>query len=272
MMKQHGWQRRIGLARVSVVLCLCGAGFMGCDSEAAERVVAKEAEAPVARMVETVFTDHGVERIDEYYWLRERENPEVISYLEAENAYTEAQMAATVDLQDELFEEIKGRIKQDDSSVPYKDGAYWYYTRYEEGRQYPIHARTAVDPFAKGSLPEGPLEGEEVLLDTNRLLTGVEGEFLSARRLGVSPDETVLPYAEDHIGRRFYTIRFKNLKTGELLADTIEDVTGSLVWANDNQTVFYGKTTSRDPALISGVAPCARHAGQGRRFGLRRPR
>ena len=93
---------------------------MGCDSEAAERAVTQETEAPMARMVETVFTDHGVERIDEYYWLRERENPEVISYLEAENAYTEAQMAGTVDLQDELFEEIKGRIKQDDSSVPYK--------------------------------------------------------------------------------------------------------------------------------------------------------
>jgi oligopeptidase B len=183
---------------------------------------------------ETLVT-HGEVRIDPYYWLRGRENPDVVSYLEAENVYTDAMMAPAAPLEDELFEEIKGRIKQTDESVPYLLDGYYYYERYEDGRSYPIHCRKA------GSL-DGP---EEIMLDVNVLAEG--NDHMRVRGLRVSAANDILAYATDAVGRRIYTIYFKNLGTGELLADSIAGVTGGLAWANDNRTLFYAK---QDPVTL----------------------
>ncbi|MCZ6704445.1 MAG: S9 family peptidase [Bacteroidetes bacterium] len=186
-------------------------------------------EPPVAKTKPVTLEMHGDVRTDEYFWLREREDPEVVAYLEAENEYTEAMTAHTNDLQVALFEEIVGRIKQDDSSVPYKDGAYWYYTRYEEGNDYPIVARKS-----------GSLEAqEEIMINANELAEG--HEFYSIGGIDVSSGDNILAYSQDTVGRRFYTVRFKNLDTGELLDDVIPDITGNVAWANDNKTIFYTK-------------------------------
>ena len=186
-------------------------------------------DPPMAKVVPVELEKHGDVRTDPYFWLKERENPEVIAYLEAENAYTESVMAHTKDLQEALFEEITGRIKQDDASVPYKQDGYWYYRRYEEGKEYPIYCRK------KESLEAD----EEVMLDANVLAEG--HEFFSIQGTQVSSGEDILAYAQDTVGRRFYTIRFKNLTTGETYPDVIENVTGNVAWANDNQTIFYAK-------------------------------
>lgn len=175
---------------------------------------------PTAKLEPVELTTHGHTRIDPYFWMRERENPEVIAYLEAENAYTEALTSHTKDVQEELFEEIKSRIKQDDSTVPYRYGDYFYYERYEEGRQYPIYARK------QGSLHAD----EEVLLDANDL---AEGRVFLSVTDEISPKHDILAYAADTVGRRIYTIYFKDLTTGDLLPDVIPNVTGNLEWAND---------------------------------------
>ncbi|MCH8246973.1 MAG: S9 family peptidase [Bacteroidetes bacterium] len=186
-------------------------------------------EPPVAKTEPVTLEIHGDVRTDDYFWLREREDPEVIAYLEAENEYMEAMTAHTNDLQETLFAEIVGRIKQDDSSVPYKDGAYWYYTRYEEGNDYPIVARKS-----------GSLEAqEEIMINANELAEG--HEFYSIGGIDVSSGDNILAYSQDTVGRRFYTVRFKNLDTGKLLDDVIPDVTGNVAWANDNKTIFYTK-------------------------------
>ena len=182
---------------------------------------------PIAKKQPTEFEIHGDVRIDNYFWMHDRENPDVIAYLEAENAYLESMMAHTEDLQEVLFEEIKGRIKEDDISVPYFQDGYWYYTRYEEQQAYPIFCRKA-----------DTLENEEeVMLDVNQLAEGYEYYSVGNRR--VSSERNILAYAEDTQGRRVYTIRFKNLTTGELLDDKIVDVTSNITWANDNKTLFY---------------------------------
>ncbi len=184
---------------------------------------------PVAEIIPQRLEIHGDVRTDNYFWLRERENPKVISYLEAENSYTAQVMAHTEELQNSLFEEIKGRIKQDDSSVPYKDGDYFYYTRFEKGKEYAIYARK------HGSLESA----EEVYLDANLLAAG-HGYF-SLRDVEVSANHEILAYAADTVGRRIYTVHLKNLATGELYPDKIPNVTGMLAWANDNKTLFYAK-------------------------------
>ncbi len=177
---------------------------------------------------------HGDVRVDEYYWLREREDPEVIAYLEAENAYLDGVMAHTGELQETLFEEIRGRIVEDDASVPYRDGDYWYYTRYEEGKQYEIYCRRPADGDIFGG-DQRP-EAEDVLLDVNEI---AEGREYTAVRPSVSPDHRILAYGVDDVGRRFYTVRFRDLATGETLPDEIPDVTANLVWAADSATLFY---------------------------------
>ncbi len=177
----------------------------------------------------------GHVRVDNYYWLKERENPEVIDFLKKENEYTKAVMAHTEALEKTVFQEIKGRIKQTDLSVPYKLDDYFYYTRYEDGKEYPIYCRK------KGSL-DGP---EEIMLDANTLAEG--HEFLSVDTRAVSFGQDILAYAVDTKGRRFYTIYFKDLKTGELLKDVITNVTGNMDWANDNRTLFYSR---QDPTTL----------------------
>jgi len=190
---------------------------------------------PKAKAVPTGLEKHGHVRIDDYYWLRERDDPEVIAYLEAENAYTAAVTAHTEALQEALFQEMRGRIKEDDSSVPYLLDGYYYYTRYEEGKEYPIYARK------RGSLDAS----EEIMLDVNERAGG--HTFYAVGGIAVSFDNDVLAYTEDTVGRRIHTVRFKNLTTGEPLPDEITDATANIAWANDNRTMFY---TRQDPTTL----------------------
>jgi oligopeptidase B len=187
---------------------------------------------PMAAVRPHRFDEHGTVRIDQYYWLRERENPEVIKYLEDENAYTKAVMAHTDALQERLFEELKGRVRQNDQSVPYRQGNYFYYTRLVEGKNYPIYARK------RGSL-DAP---EEILIDGNAL--GEGKPFFQVMGWQISSGENLLAYAVDTIGRRIATIRIKDLRTGQDLSDVIPRVTGNMAWAEDNRTLFYTKQDS----------------------------
>lgn len=196
-------------------------------------------EAPRAKQVPHVLTGAlGDERHDPYFWMRERENPEVIAYLEAENAYTESQTAHTAELRNELFEEIKGRIKQDDSSVPARKGEWYYYSRTEDGKQYPIHCRRAAGP-------DGPTGDEVVLLDVNQLAEG--HEFFSVTGMRVSPDANLLAFCTDDRGRRIYSMHVKDLRTGEVQQNIAPEMAGNLAWANDNRTLFY---TQQDPQTL----------------------
>ena len=193
------------------------------------------ATPPNAAVKPVKLEKHGDVREDNYFWLKERENPEVIAYLEAENAYTDTMMGHTEGFQEELFEEIKGRIKQTDLSVPYKRDDYYYYTRVVEGKEYPIYCRK------KGSLDAA----EEIMIDANALAEG--HKFSSVGGVDISSGQDIVSFAQDTLGRRFYSLRFKNLSTGELLPDEIPNVTGNVAWANDNKTVFYAK---QDPVTL----------------------
>lgn len=190
---------------------------------------------PVAEVVPHELEAHGDVRIDDYYWLRDRDNPKVIAYLKAENAYMDTVMADTVPLQQTLFEEIKGRIKQTDSSVPALDHSYRYYHRTKDGLEYPIYCRIKDEPGAI----------EEVLLDVNAIAEG--HDFCSAGRIRVSPESNTMVWAVDTVGRRKYTLKFRNLETGEVLADEISDVTGNTAWFNDGKTLYY---TRQDPVTL----------------------
>ncbi len=195
---------------------------------------------PVAAMrPHIVASPHG-ERTDPYYWLRddERTNPEVLAYLAAENAYREQCSAPLKPFENSLYEEIIARLKQDDSTVPYRLHGYWYQTRFEPGKEHPIFARR------KGTL-EAP---EEVMLDANVLAAG--HDYYQVGALEISPDSTWLAFCEDTVGRRQYTLRFKNLRTGELLEAAIPDVESDLAWANDNRTILY---VAKDPETLLGL-------------------
>ncbi|MBU0742869.1 S9 family peptidase [bacterium] len=190
---------------------------------------------PIARIEPTTFTEFGHTRVDDYYWLNRREDPEVIAYLEAENAYTEAMTAHTSGLRETLFDEIVGRIKQDDNTVPYLYDGYWYYRRYEEDREYAYYCRKEVSLDAP----------EEVMLDANERAEGQT--YYAARSVQVNSDRNVLVVAEDVVGRRLYTIRFKNLDTDEWYPESIPETHGNLAWAEDGKTLFYGK---KDPTTL----------------------
>ncbi|MGH8251074.1 MAG: S9 family peptidase [Steroidobacteraceae bacterium] len=168
-------------------------------------------------------------RVDEYYWLRDdtRSSREVLAYLEAENAYKAAMTAHTRALEDRVYEEIVARIKQDDSTVPYRKRGYWYYTRFETGKEYPVHARKA------GSL----IADEQVMLDGNRLAAG--HEFFQIGTMAIAPDDRMLAWAEDTVGRRQYTLRFKDLETGETKVEHVENVEASIAWTADSKSVLY---------------------------------
>jgi oligopeptidase B len=213
-------------ARILAVACIAAAVIACAPSEPV---------APVAEKKAHELEMHGDLRVDDYYWLRERSNPEVLAYLEAENAYTEEVMAKSKPLQEELFTEIKNRIQPDDSTVPALDDGYFYYRRYENDLEYPIYCR-------KKETLEAP---EEIILDVNHVSEG--HDFTSVRGFAVSPDTTVLAWALDTVGRRKYTIFFKDLETGEAMSDVIPEVTGNLAWANDSQTIFYSK---QDPETL----------------------
>ncbi len=197
-------------------------------------------EPPVADMrPHSIISPHGV-RTDPYYWLRddERTDPQVLAYLAAENAYREGCMAAGKPFENSLYEEIIARLKQDDTSVPYRKNGYWYNNRFEPGKEHPIFARR------KGSL-DAP---EEVLLDANALAVGHDYYRIGA--LEVSPDSSWLAFCEDTVGRRQYSLRFKNLATGEIQPVAIPDVESDLAWANDNRTILY---VEKDPETLLGL-------------------
>ncbi|HSR65974.1 MAG TPA: S9 family peptidase, partial [Xanthomonadaceae bacterium] len=178
-------------------------------------------------------------REDEYYWLRDdtRKNPEMLAYLHAENAYVDAWMAPLRPVEDRLYDEIVGRIKQDDSSVPYRERGWWYYTRFETGQDYPVYARRQGQPDNTPALGSELAGDEQVLLDVNAMARGKD--YFSVGDWEVSPDNRLLAWAEDAVGRRQYTIRIRDLATGEVFADEIHGVAPNLVWADDNRTVFY---------------------------------
>jgi oligopeptidase B len=186
-------------------------------------------QAPIAKKLPKELSIHNDIRIDDYYWMNDRENPEVIDYLNAENTYFEEMTAHTKDFEQTLFEEMKARIKEDDESVPYKYNGYWYIVKYETGKDYPVYIR-------KKDTLDNP---EELLFDCNEMAKG--HDYFKLTGLSVSPDNTMIAFGLDTVGRRNYTLQIKNLLTDELLSDSIEMTTGSATWANDNATLFYTK-------------------------------
>jgi oligopeptidase B len=194
----------------------------------------------VEKRPHVVKAPHGAERQDEYYWLRDddRKDPAMLAYLNAENAYADAYMARLKPLEDRLYEEIVGRIKQDDSSVPYRERGWWYYSRFETGQDYPVYARRM------GSMDAA----EQVLLDVNTMAAGKD--YFNVGDWEVSQDNRLLAWAEDDVGRRQYVIRVKDIETGEVLDDVIRGVSANIVWADDNRTIFY---VENDPETLLTV-------------------
>ncbi|HSP11651.1 MAG TPA: S9 family peptidase [Salegentibacter sp.] len=184
---------------------------------------------PKAQKIEKKLEFHGDVRIDNYYWMNDREDPEVIEYLKSENDYNDKMTAHTKEFQEKLFEEMKSRIKEDDESVPYKLNGYWYLTRFEKGYDYPIYSRK------KESL-DAP---EELMFNVNEMAEG--HDYYSLGGLNVSEDNKLVAFGVDTVSRRKYTIQVKNLETGEILSDKIENTTGGSTWAADNKTLFYTK-------------------------------
>ncbi len=191
--------------------------------------------APLAPKKPQLLEIHGHQRQDSYYWMNDRENLEVIDYLNAENAYLKEVMKPTESLQKQLFEEMKGRIKEQDESVPYFKSGYFWYSRFEKGSEYPVYCRKL-----------GSLEAqEEIILDVNILAEGKS--YFQVGQATCSTNQQLLAFAADEVGRRIYTIHFKNLGTQEILNDQIPEVTGNFVWAADQQSVFYSK---QDPETL----------------------
>ncbi len=189
---------------------------------------------PEIEKIEKVLEKHGDTRLDPYYWLRNRESDKTLAYLNAENTYREKQMEHTTPLQKELYEEIKGRIKEDDSSVPYFKNGYWYYVRFEENKEYPIYCRKKES--LRGT--------EEVLIDANE--EAKSHNFFQIGGLSISPDNEWLAYGIDTVGRRIYSLQFKHLPTGEILDYGLEYTTGTCAWSANGQYIFY---TIKDPSL-----------------------
>ena len=225
----------------AVMVLLTAFTFSSCNSEKnaveppkVSGINIEGLQAPAAKKVPKEMTIFGNTRIDNYYWLNQREDQEVLDYLNAENDYTAKGLKGTEAFQQELYDEMIARIKQTDMSVPYKYNGYYYITRFEEGNEYPIHSRK-----------KGTLEAtEEIMLNVNELAKGYD--YYAVAGMEVSPDNKILGYGEDTLSRRKYTLRFKNLETGAMLPDQIPNTTGGLTWANDNKTVFY---TQKDDAL-----------------------
>ena len=195
----------------------------------------KNVQPPVAEKIEKKLEIHGDIRIDNYYWLNERENPKVIEYLNAENEYYDIITSHTKSFQNDLFEEMKSRIKEDDESVPFFKNGYYYITRFEKGSQYPIYSRKKESLKSK----------EEIIFNVNEMAKGSDYYKLSG--LTVSPNNQLASFGVDKVSRRQYTLQFKNLVTGEIYPDKIENTNGSAVWSSDNKTVFY---TKNDPVTL----------------------
>ncbi len=191
--------------------------------------------APIAIKKPQLLEIHGHQRQDPYYWMNDRENQEVIDYLNAENTYLKEVMKPTEGLQKQLFEEMKGRIKEQDESVPYFKSGYFWYSRFEKGSEYPVYCRKFGSLEAAG----------EIILDVNILAEGKS--YFQVGQATCSTNQQLLAFAADEVGRRIYTIHFKNLATQEILKDQIPEVTGNFVWAADQQSIFYSK---QDPETL----------------------
>ena len=209
--------------------------------------------APLAEKKNKELIAHGDTRIDEYYWMNDffKKGPDstrVVDYLKAENAYMDTMMAGTKKFQEDLFKEMKGRIKEKDESVPYKDNGYWYYIRFEEGKQYPVFCRKKEKLDA----------AEEIVHDANKAAEGKS--YYNAAGLMVSDNTELIALGEDDVSRRQYKLRFKNLKTGEFFPETITNTEGgSYAWAADNKTVFYIK---KDPVTLLGYQVWRHRVGE----------
>ena len=206
----------------------------------------KDIKVPVAEKQPTTLEKHGDIRTDDYFWMRltdaqknteakDEQTQKVYDYLNAENAYYDEMTKETKEFQEELFQEMKGRIKEDDESVPYKKDGFFYITRYEKGQQYPIYSRKKETLEAE----------EEIMFNVNKEAKGYD--YFQLGGLSVSPDNKMVAFATDTVSRRQYFIRIKNLETGKIYKDIIENTTGSSVWANDNKTLFYAK---KDPVTL----------------------
>lgn len=221
---------------------MCAWCAVACHSNSQPPQAGAEYELPrppvAAARPYQVVSPSGTRR-DDYYWLRDdtRSDKEVLGALKQENAYTDAMLAHTKPLQEEIYNEIVARIKQDDSTVPYLKKGYWYYRRYDTGKEYPIYARKRATLTA----------AEEILLDANVMANG--RGFFQIGEWQVSPDNRMLAWAEDAVGRRQYSLRVKNLETGEILTDAISDVEPSIAWSGDSRTVLY---VAKDPVTLLG--------------------
>ncbi len=219
------------MTRIIIPSILACVTFVACNLDKNSSIM----QEPKAKKIPKVLEIHNNQRIDHYYWLNERENAKVIDYLNEENAYREHIMGGTKDLQDSLYQEIKGRIKEDDESVPYLLDGYWYYTRYETGKEYPVYCRKANE---KGA-------AEIVLFDVNEMAK--DHDYYQLGGMRISPDNQKVAFAVDTVSRRIYTIYVKDLESGEILPYKMEGTTGNCSWAADNQTLFFSK---RDPQTL----------------------
>ena len=190
---------------------------------------------PKASKIPKSLKAHGDERIDNYYWMKDRNDPNVISYLKEENDYYQKRTQHTEDFREYLFEEMKSRIKEDDETVPYRHNGYWYKTRFETGQEYPLYTRWEDVPTANA----------QTMFNCNEMAKGFE--YFHLRGISVSPDNTMVAYGIDVVSRRQYDIRIKNLETGLIYEDKLKNTTGSAVWASDNKTLFY---TAKDPVTL----------------------
>lgn len=219
--------------KLSILYLVVGSMLISCSG--GKENARPDVKPPVAKVVPfEIVAKHGHKRIDNYYWLKERNDSAVINYLTAENNYLDTMTAATRPLREKLYNEMKARIKEKDEAVPYKDGDYYYYTRFEEGANYPIYCRK------KGSL-ESP---EEIIANGNELSKGHKYFNLS---ITASPKHDFICLAMDTVGRRFYNLQIKDMTTGTIMPDVIANTTGNVAWATDNKTIFYGK---QDPTSL----------------------
>lgn len=218
------------------IMMLSGMGLFACkENKKNMSAEINTLKPPVAEQRDTAMTIHGDTRIDKYYWMNDRNDPKVIAYLTAENEYLDTIMAPHKELRKKLYEEMRGRIMETDASVPYLKNGYYYYSRFETGKEYPIYCRK------KGSLEAA----EEIILNVNDLAKG--HQYYQVGGMSVSPDAQWLAYGVDTVSRRQYTIYIKNLQTGEVLADAIPQTSASVAWANDNKTFFY---TTKNPVTL----------------------
>ena len=187
---------------------------------------------PICEVQEKLLSKHNDNRVDNYYWLNDRNNPKVIDYLNKENDYTDYKMKDTEKFQSDIFLELKGRIKDDDESVPYKYNGYLYWKKFKKGDEHPVYLRKEIGG-----------ENQEILLDVNEL--AAKHDFFELGDYDISPNNELMAYGFDTLSRRIYQINIMNLGSGELYEETLENTTGSMVWANDNSTIFYTKQDSQ---------------------------